>query len=259
LQDKGAIEDFIHNTSSTSFTQWRQLCIERVKEYVKTDTVKPQEIAVQPQVITTDTTTRTVEEILNGPITSSVPPSKLILANDDEPVVKEVNKLEIETEKVPEKVTERESDDDGDYFDAPEQVHFSGNGFYPLINVLQTELSQVKSLSTITYSRLCRIESTLSTDSHKSTTHNIDVIMDKLGKITNRQNELERQIKERDDNYRKRFEELERNTAGRRVGNWVSGGIIVIFLILWPYFAVRMWSRIRMLLPIKIPYLRCKY
>jgi len=113
--------------------------------------------------------------------------------------------------------------------------------------VIQNELSQLKSLSTITYSRLCKVESATNGNSHNYIHHNIDAINEKLNQITNKQNELERQIQEKDKAYSIRFEELERSLpAGKNLfSNWKYGGVIIMLFVVWPYFFTHLLTIIK--------------
>jgi len=241
-KDKGAIEEFIHNTSSTAFDNWRQLCKQSVNDYlVKKNTVKSHDVMIQQQVITTDTSTSTPNVEDNSPTASSEIKHIFIEQDNNNEIVKQNNTIrEVEKEKLKEKESEidYETDEEIDYFDAPDQINVTGNGnLYPLVNMIQNELSQVKSLSTITYSRLCKVESATNAYSHNSTQHNIDAINEKLKQITNRQVELEQQIQEKDKSYSTRFEELERSLpTGKNFSNWKYGGVIVMLLVVWPYF-----------------------
>jgi len=196
---------------------------------------------IQQQVITTDTSTSTPNVEDNSPTASSEIKHIFIEQDNNNEIVKQNNTIrEVEKEKLKEKESEidYETDEEIDYFDAPDQINVTGNGnLYPLVNMIQNELSQVKSLSTITYSRLCKVESATNAYSHNSTQHNIDAINEKLKQITNRQVELEQQIQEKDKSYSTRFEELERSLpTGKNFSNWKYGGVIVMLLVVWPYF-----------------------
>jgi len=99
-------------------------------------------------------------EVLNEPPSTDDIVEKTEIKIEEEPLLIKKHKKEIEKELEAESESDQE---DQDYFDATDQVAVTGNAsLYPIVNVLQTELSQVKSLATITYTRLHRVEASLS-------------------------------------------------------------------------------------------------